>query len=158
MSLPERLMQREYAHVQHLRIAGCNNLTFIFKSQLPSSLKKLEVEYCGKLQYLFDDDTRASINNTGLSSLEHLHVSNCLSLTRMSSRMEQLSVLKHLVISECPNLVTLSSSGQLPETLQNLHVSGCPNLKSIAESFQSNMSLENIKIWECEELKLLPGN
>ncbi|KAK0602208.1 hypothetical protein LWI29_031374 [Acer saccharum] len=129
-----------------LEIINCNALTSLPKGivcnsltgQLSSYLKRLEIESCEKLEYLWYDNEESctsvvddeNSNNTTRSLLEYLHV------------------------EECPSLKCLSSSGLLPETLQYLYVEDCNSLTYIVRG-KLPSSLEKLEIKGCEKLEYL---
>ncbi|KAK2640085.1 hypothetical protein Ddye_027880 [Dipteronia dyeriana] len=132
-------MNDKNACLGSLIVVDCNSLTFIVREKLPSSLKKLEIENCEKLEYLWDyEESCTSVvdeenpNNSNTSILEYLHVEKCSSL-------------------KC-----LSLSGHLPQTLRTLFLNSLPELESIAESIHNNKSLEEINVWRCRNLKSVP--
>lgn len=101
----------KHNYLKSLRIEGCHSLKFIVGGQLPSSLSKIEIRNCDKLQclVLMDDmkDTsnasscssvmhRERVENTNSSLLEHLSIIRCLSVTCLSSRGQLSAVLKCL--------------------------------------------------------------
>ncbi|XP_044481470.1 putative disease resistance protein At3g14460 [Mangifera indica] len=146
LSLPTKLQLLE-----RLRIGGCHSLRFIVEDKLPSSLKWLEIKNCGKLQRLSDYK-----KSTCTSGLEYLYVSECPSLTSISSIFQQLVVLKHLEIWSCNKLTTLSTRGNLPETLQHLNIVNCSKLELIAQRFHDNTSLGYMKLRKFNNLKSIP--
>ncbi|KAL5735589.1 hypothetical protein ACOSQ2_030377 [Xanthoceras sorbifolium] len=162
-SLPNG-MNCKNACLGSLKVEGCNSLTFIVRGQLPTSIKRLEIERCKKLEYLWDDKEESSTsvmdeensNNTSTSLLEYLHVHNCPSLKCLSSSGQLPEALQHLYVEDCSQLSMLSSSGHLPKTLRNLYINDVPKLESIAESFHKNKALEEIEIQLCENLKTIP--
>ncbi|KAK2639455.1 hypothetical protein Ddye_027250 [Dipteronia dyeriana] len=162
-SLPKGLNHKN-ASLGSLKLQFCNSLTFIVRDKLPSSLKKLEVENCEKLEYLWDDNEKSCTsvvdkenpNNTNTSHLEYLHVKKCPSLKCLSSSGMLLETLQHLYVEDCSHLTMLSSSGHLPQTLRTLFLDSLPELESIAESFHNNKSLEEITVSYCRNLKSIP--
>ncbi|TXG67142.1 hypothetical protein EZV62_008417 [Acer yangbiense] len=157
-----------------MRIERCNSLNFIFRGNLPQSLKKLRIEDCEKLLCLLDDA------NTYTSHLEDLYINGCPALTCLQAadqisftltRLEiwdcskfttlsstgQLPVaLKHLEIHHCSELKTLLLQGLLPETLETLKITFCPKLVSIVEKFHNNKALHEIYTMGCSNLKSFP--
>ncbi|TXG68024.1 hypothetical protein EZV62_009299 [Acer yangbiense] len=133
-------MNDENACLRSLKMKDCNSLTFIVRGKLPSSLKKLEIENCEKLEYLWDDNEESCTsvvdeennNNTSTSHLEYLHV------------------------EECPSLKCLSSSGHLPKELRTLSLYSLRELESIAKTFLNSRSLEEISVQFCKNLKSIP--
>ncbi|TXG46440.1 hypothetical protein EZV62_028058 [Acer yangbiense] len=165
-----------------MQISGCHSLTFIFRGQLPSSLKKLTIWDCEKLQCLLDDNesstySSSSINvNSHSSHLVELMLNKCPSLTclllpdQLSATLTSLEIsfcsnlttlvlpatLKSLVIDECPELTTLLPRDQLPETIETIEIRRCGKLESIVERFHNNMALYKIQIFGCSNLKSIP--
>ncbi|XP_044472677.1 putative disease resistance protein At3g14460 isoform X2 [Mangifera indica] len=137
--------------LERLRIGGCGSLRFIVKDKLPSSLKWLEIKNCEKLQRLSDYK-----ESTCTSGLEYLYISDCPSLTSISSIFQQLVALKHLEICNCNKLTALSARGNLPETLQHLNIVNCSKLELIAQRFCKNTSLGYMKLCKCNNLKSIP--
>uniref|UniRef100_A0A2N9J6G9 NB-ARC domain-containing protein n=1 Tax=Fagus sylvatica TaxID=28930 RepID=A0A2N9J6G9_FAGSY len=144
-------------------ITECNSLTFISRGQLPSTLKRLEIRNCVKLQSVVDvaeapSSSSLLINeeNLNTSLLEQLEIGHCPSLKFLSSRGDLPVTLKILKIWECSELTSLSSSGQLPIALKHLEVESCPKLESVADKLHNNVSLERLRIYHCEKLKSLP--
>ncbi|KAJ4829998.1 hypothetical protein Tsubulata_028026, partial [Turnera subulata] len=113
-----------------LHIVNCSSLVSLGQSILPSTLKKLRISCCDKIQCLLGDGKDEQING------------GCL--------------LEHLCINSCPSLRYLSSTGMLPAPLRHLEITDCPELCSLAETFFGNISLEHIEIRNCATLASLP--
>ncbi|TXG67394.1 hypothetical protein EZV62_008669 [Acer yangbiense] len=159
-----------------MRIEGCHSLNFIFRGQLPQSLKKLQIVNCEKLQCLLDDNEDTSTSHhlqdlnirdcPSLTCLPSIHqlpatltsltIWNCSKLTTLSSLGQLYVSLKHLKIGSCSELTALLPNGQLPETLETLSIDSCPKLESVVEKFHNNKALYNISIWFCNHLKSFP--
>ncbi|TXG68081.1 hypothetical protein EZV62_009356 [Acer yangbiense] len=138
-SLPKGMNDKN-ACLGSLKMNYCNSLTFIVRGKLPSSLKKLEIEGCEKLKFLWDDNEES-----------------CTSVVdEESPNNTNTSLLEYLDVKKCPSLKCLSSSGHLPQTLRTLSLLSLPKLESIAESFRNNKSLEEISVWDCRNLKSVP--
>ncbi|TXG68018.1 hypothetical protein EZV62_009293 [Acer yangbiense] len=135
-------MNHKNACLGSLKMKYCNSLTFIVRGKLPSSLKKLEIGNCEKLEYLWDDNEESC---TSVVDEENPNNTNT-----------SLLVLEYLEVKNCPSLKCLSSSGHLPHTLRTLSLVSLPKLESIAESFRNNKSLEEISVWDCRNLKSVP--
>uniref|UniRef100_A0A2N9HXT2 NB-ARC domain-containing protein n=1 Tax=Fagus sylvatica TaxID=28930 RepID=A0A2N9HXT2_FAGSY len=138
-------------------ITECNSLTFISRGQLPSTLKRLVIRNCVKLQSVVDvaeapSSSSLLINeeNLNTSLLEQLVIINCPSLKFLSSRGDLPVTLKILQIWECSELTSLSSSGQLPIALKHLY------LKSLPEGLHKLCHLIELTIWECSSLVSFP--
>jgi len=117
-------------YVECIYISGCTSLTYFAISQLPQTLKRLNIENCNMLNLVEVDVVNSCSTNT--------------------------SLLEFLYITDCPSLISLTSTGELPATLTQLQILSCKNLESIAKSFHHNSSLEFICIQSCENLKSLP--
>ncbi|XP_031260739.1 putative disease resistance protein At3g14460 [Pistacia vera] len=158
-------LKHNNARVKHLKVAGCNSLSFIVRGQLPSSLKTLLINKCEKLVCIWED--------TGTSSPS----SSYALMHKEDVEYTTTSIFCKLEICQCPSLTHLSSIYQLPPTLTDLRIWGCPNLRallsggqspkaeSIVESFDNYKSLRsalegqytlrnlnNIEIWNCFSL------
>ncbi|KAL5802193.1 hypothetical protein ACOSQ4_030498 [Xanthoceras sorbifolium] len=170
-------MKQKNTHVEELGIYGCDSLNFIFRGQLPPSLKKLRIRDCEKLQCLLDDyeDSHTSLSsaimncskmfpfptcllpkenvNTSTSHLEDLYIYGCPSLSCLPS-IDQLSAsLTSLHIESCSKLTTLSLTGHLPVALKYLHIQRCSELTTILPKGQLPETLETLDIWFCPKLK-----
>ncbi|XP_044480467.1 putative disease resistance RPP13-like protein 1 isoform X1 [Mangifera indica] len=182
-------MSNNDVHVENLQIEDCHSLTFLARRHLPPFLKQLSLINCKKLQGLLDDKNytcsssmslvhKEDDRNVSTNLLEYLHVSQCPSLTCLSSR-DQLFVflkhldirdclklqllqhqlpatLEHLEISGCSELIILSTEGLLPKALKHLDIADCPKLKSIAKSFDKGMFVGFIQIKNCKNLEFIP--
>ncbi|XP_031272621.1 putative disease resistance protein At3g14460 [Pistacia vera] len=141
-SLPKRLKQN---NIETLTIDCCDSLLFIARNTLPSSLKSLRIWNCKKLQHL-----------EGISStlLEYLLISNCESLTCLSSRALLPKILKGLYIHTCRNLTTLLSTRWcVHESLETLHIVNCPKLKSLEGAFNNNPCLQDVRLVGLQNLE-----
>ncbi|KAL5803848.1 hypothetical protein ACOSQ3_030648 [Xanthoceras sorbifolium] len=171
-------MKQKNTHVEELGVYSCDSLNFIFRGQLPPSLKKLRISCCEKLQCLLDDyeDSRTSLSsaimncskmfpfptcllpkeNVNTTTLTILNISGCSKLTTLSLTGHLPMALKHLHIKSCSELITILPEGQLPETLETLAIWYCPKLKSIVDKFHNNKALKSINIMGCDNLESLP--
>ncbi|TXG46354.1 hypothetical protein EZV62_028146 [Acer yangbiense] len=180
-SLLEGIRQKN-EHLETLEIRGCHSLTFIFRGQLPPSLKKLSIGSCVKLRCLLDDNETSTYSSSSVnvnhSHLVELTIYECPSLTclplpdQFSATLTSLVIcycsnlttlwlpvaLKCLYIEECQKLTTLLPRDQLPETLETLHIRECGKLESIVERFHNNTALNQIQISRCSNLKSIPDD
>ncbi|TXG68023.1 hypothetical protein EZV62_009298 [Acer yangbiense] len=129
-------MNHKNACLGSLKIKVCNSLT----GQLPSYLKRLEIESCEKLEYLWDDNEESC---TSLVDEENPNNTNT-------------SLLEYLYVGKCPSFKCLSSSGHLPEALRILSLHSLPELESISKTFLNSRSLEKIIIKYCKNPKSIP--
>ncbi|KAJ4723524.1 Disease resistance protein [Melia azedarach] len=135
-------MMKNIAQLESLYIKSCHSLTFIVRGKLPSSLKRLEIWSCKKLQRLLGDENDVCASSSTSSS--------------SSSSCSSSMTLEHLEIWYCSELVTLSSRSQLLETLESLYIRDCPKLESVAESFHGNANLKEMGFVNCKSLKSIP--
>ncbi|KAH7544541.1 hypothetical protein JRO89_XS15G0182900 [Xanthoceras sorbifolium] len=170
-------IKQKHTHVEELNIARCDSLNFIFRGQLPQSLKKFRIKNCKKLQCLVDgnEEIRTSLSsaiinflkkfrfptflipkenvNTSTSHLEYLDIEGCPSLSCLPS-IDQLSAsLTSLRIASCSKLTTLSLTGHLPVALKCLYIESCSELTTILPKGQLPETLETLTIWYCPMLK-----
>ncbi|XP_031253810.1 putative disease resistance RPP13-like protein 1 [Pistacia vera] len=95
------------------------------------------------------------LHSSDTSSLEYLYISECPSLTSISSIGQQLVALKHLELWSCPNSQPINQA-TLPDTLQHLNIVDVAKLEMIADRFRNNTSLGYIKLCKCNNLKFIP--
>ncbi|KAJ4725309.1 Disease resistance protein [Melia azedarach] len=162
-------LPREMNHttcLETLRIEDCHSLTFIMKSQLPLSLKLLEIKNCQNLRLLLDDKYETSPSSSSSSSdiqkefvvdnsgsLKFLHIDHCPSLTCLSSSNQLPATLAQLEIRHCSQLKILTSRSQLPAKLTCLKIEDCPELTTLSSRFQLPATLTHLEIDGCSKLK-----
>ncbi|TXG68027.1 hypothetical protein EZV62_009302 [Acer yangbiense] len=146
--------------LQHLYVECCYSLTFIVRGKLPSSLKKLEIKGCEKLEYLWDDKEESCTSvvdeennyNTSTSHLEYLRVRNCLSLKCLSSSGHLPKELRTLSLDSLPELESIAKTFLNSRSLEEITVKFCKNLKSIPKGLHNLIHLRKIKIYNCESI------
>ncbi|KAI9185268.1 hypothetical protein LWI28_005764 [Acer negundo] len=161
-------IKQKNAHVEELIIEKCDSLNFIFRGQLPQSLKKLGIDHSKdnvNVSSSYLEDLRIeecpslrclpSIDQLS-ATLTSLKILNCSTLTTLSSTGHLPVALKHLSIYSCSELTAIVPKGQLPKTLEILEIGYCEKLESIVEEFHNNKALYCIEIRECNNLKSLP--
>lgn len=174
-------IKRKSVDVERLTVADCDSLNFIFRGQIPQSLKKLKVRNCRKLQSLSIDDTEdsgstslSSIStlacflkkiplvgslhlkqkvNTNTSHLEDLDIRSCPYLTCLPSVHQLSTTLTNLSISDCLKITTLFPSGHLPMALKHLDIWSCSNLTTILPKGHFPKTLETLSLSLCPELE-----
>ncbi|KAK2638708.1 hypothetical protein Ddye_026503 [Dipteronia dyeriana] len=170
-------IKHKNTNLEELRIESCDSLNFIFKGQMPHSLKKLHVNDCEKFQCLLGDDedncTSLSLTviqflkkfrfpafllpkekvNADTNHLVDLYISNCPSLKCLPSIDRLSTALTSLEISSCSNLTNLSSTGRLPMALKHLKIDDCSELINILPNGQLPETLETLRIADCDKLE-----
>lgn len=116
-------------------------LTHFTRSQIPPSLRKIDIKDCGKLKFLVGK--REKWLQDGSSSSSYC------------SMNEEESCLEELLIRHCTSIKSSSFRGQLPRALKSIRVSYCYRLESICDALYHNTHLEVIDIYDCRNLKSL---
>ncbi|XP_006478530.2 putative disease resistance RPP13-like protein 1 [Citrus sinensis] len=155
-SLPQEVMGNN-AQLEKLFIKYCDSLTFIAKSRLPSSLKRLEIENCKNLQHLVDGEEDASSSFSSSVTLKHLSIRCCPKLTTLSSTIQLLEALEDLNISDCPKLESIPDGLHNLKSLHSICISQCPSLVSFPERGLPH-TISNVYIVKCKELMALPDD
>ncbi|GAY63340.1 hypothetical protein CUMW_224740 [Citrus unshiu] len=131
------------------------------KCKLPSSLKRIEIENCEKLQRLFDDKDDASSSSPSSSSsqvmLQHLSIKNCPALSSLSSGIQLLESLEELVITNCRKLESIPDGLHNLNCLQKITLVSCPSLVSFPERGLPN-AISWVDISYCDKLEALPND
>ncbi|KAI9186191.1 hypothetical protein LWI28_014580 [Acer negundo] len=164
-------IKQKNAQVEELTIERCNSLNFIFKGNLPQSLKKLSIENCKKLQCLLDDNVDTCSTsfsssttmhflkkfllpkenaNTYTSHLEDLYIYRCPALTCLQATDQISFTLTRLEIWNCSKLTTLSSTGQ---ALKHLRIYNCSGLTALLQKGLLPETLETLEIFSCPKLE-----
>ncbi|KAH9782655.1 putative disease resistance protein [Citrus sinensis] len=158
-SLPEEMMDNS-SQLESLYIKDCHSLPFITRRKLPSSLKRIEIENCEKLQRLFDDKDDASSSSPSSSSqvmLQHLSIKNCPALSSLSSGIQLLESLEELVIKNCRKLESIPDGLHNLNCLQKITLVSCPSLVSFPERGLPN-AISWVDISYCDKLEALPND
>ncbi|KAH9782671.1 putative disease resistance protein [Citrus sinensis] len=159
-SLPEEMMDNS-SQLESLYIKDCHSLPFITRRKLPSSLKRIEIENCEKLQCLFDDKDDASSSSPSSSSsqvmLQHLSIKNCQALSSLSSGIQLLESLEELVITNCRKLESIPDGLHNLNCLQKITLVSCPSLVSFPERGLPN-AISWVDISYCDKLEALPND
>ncbi|KAH9782677.1 putative disease resistance protein [Citrus sinensis] len=159
-SLPEEMMDNS-SQLESLYIKDCHSLPFITRRKLPSSLKRIEIESCEKLQRLFDDKDDASSSSPSSSSsqvmLQHLSIKNCPALSSFSSGIQLLESLEELVLTNCRKLESIPDGLHNLNCLQKITLVSCPSLVSFPERGLPN-AISWVDISYCDKLEALPND
>ncbi|KAG6630368.1 putative disease resistance RPP13-like protein 1 [Carya illinoinensis] len=180
--LPEWKMHNneEPLLLEYLVIEDCSSLTSLPRGQFPSTLKKLEIHNCKKLESFpeqmhnntclkvfkisFCHSIRSFSEGTfGLSrvtsstaiSLEELIINNCKDLKSLPGGLQNLVYLDYLEIVDCPLLLYFPEPG-LPAKLRSIRISNCQSLKSLPNWMCNLTSLQELHINGCSSLASFP--
>ncbi|KAK0593964.1 hypothetical protein LWI29_017226 [Acer saccharum] len=146
-------VKQKNAQVEELRIERCNSLNFIFRGNLPQSLKKLRITWILAPHYLlhFYFPRR-------MPTPTRLILKTCLYTAVQLSRVckQQTKYRSHSHVLKFGIVQTLLQKGLLPETLETLEIRHCGKLESIVEKFHNNKALHEIRTVGCDNLKSFP--
>ncbi|TXG69401.1 hypothetical protein EZV62_004336 [Acer yangbiense] len=153
------------ANLESLKIEGCHSVQFIVRGLLPSSLKRLEIKNCQDLECLLDDREEGSTSSSVLHSaslLEYLYVSDCPSLTSLSSSGQLPEKLRTLIVTYNSKLESIAESivcfppGGFPLTDLSVEIVRCKELRALPSSFHNLTSLQELDIWKCPSISSFP--
>lgn len=127
--------------LQTLRLCGCSGL-----KKLPSNMQNMI-----NLKYLEITTKERRLPQNGiecLSSLRHLHLSDCHHLVTLPDKMQSLSSLKTLILQGCYSLISLPCSIKHLKRLEKLVIYNCPelNLKMDLQDKEEEHCL-NVKVF-----------
>eukprot|EP00257_Ricinus_communis_P025782 XP_025013196.1 putative disease resistance protein At3g14460 [Ricinus communis] len=168
--------------LENLCIEGCDSLISFARSQLPPTLKRLEIRSCKNLQYLLSDGESSSSSslsimyekNINTSNLEYLDIYDCPSLMSLSSRGKLPAALVHLQIKNCSELTSFCAEGKLPAGLKPYHclvsflgrlpttnlrelcISWCEELEALPDHLHNLTSLQELWIYDCPGIVSFP--
>ncbi|XVF30660.1 hypothetical protein REPUB_Repub16aG0077400 [Reevesia pubescens] len=168
-SILEQMVQ-QCTHLEKLTMMDCCNLRSLPEaSLLPMTLKRLDIDSCGVLDYskIFMYTSLEYLRIEGSSchplesfplgsfpKLNHLDIDCCQDL-----KWKGASCLNSLYIKYCPNLICFEiEEGFSATNLTSIWVSNCKKLKTLPEQMQSLFpSLVNLRIGDCPEIESFPG-
>ncbi|KAG5584696.1 hypothetical protein H5410_045130 [Solanum commersonii] len=152
--------------IVELSIIGCNSLTSLPFSILPSTLKRIRISRCQKLKLevpvgyynmfvedlsLEECDCIDDISPELLPRTRKLNVSNCHNLTRFLIPTSNES----FYIGNCKNLEKLSVA--LPSAMTSLSIGYCEKLKWLPDHMQELLpSLKGLHLSNCPEIESFP--
>ncbi|KAJ4723923.1 Disease resistance protein [Melia azedarach] len=163
ISLPEEMMGNN-TQLEMLFISHCESLTFIARSKLPSSLKRLEIWYCENLKNLIDEDafspdclsfTPSSSGTQGIQALEFLIVGDCPKLESLPDGLHNLSCLRYISIRNCPSLVSFPKRG-LPNSISSVSIERCEKLEALPNNMNKVNSIDYLEIRKCPKIISFP--
>ncbi|BFG20302.1 hypothetical protein CerSpe_065760 [Prunus speciosa] len=186
-SLPEGLCH--LTNLQTLEIYDCGSLVSIPSLSgegllspttiAASSLRKIYIENCNKLEMLPDMCNLNSLKTLGIdymregldftsipSNLTSLSIARIKSCKPLWELLPRLTSLTHLSISggEDPTVVSFPPNSYremememlLPKSLTHLGINGFPNMKKLSNGFQILTSLESLCLSCCPKLASIP--
>lgn len=153
VSLPEGLVHNGNSlitrcHLEHLEILGCPSLRFSPTSELPASIKHLEIWDCIQLKRIPD---RLLQNNR---SLEFIRIGNCKNLKALPQSLYSFEHLTELHINQCSSLESFPESGLPISNLRMVLISNCLNLKFLPHKMHDLTSLQYLTIFGCPSVTL----
>ena len=128
-SLPEGTMHHNSNNtccLQVLIIRNCSSLTSFPEGKLPSTLKRLEIRNCLKMEQISEN------------------------------MLQNNEALEELWISDCPGLESFIERGLPTPNLRQLKIVNCKNLKSLPPQIQNLTSLRALSIWDCPGVVSFP--
>ncbi|XP_010659506.1 putative disease resistance RPP13-like protein 1 [Vitis vinifera] len=182
-SLPDRMMMRNSSnnvcHLEYLEIEECPSLIYFPQGRLPTTLRRLLISNCEKLESLPEE-----IN---ACALEQLIIERCPSLIGFP-KGKLPPTLKKLWIGECEKLESLPEgimhhhsnnttncglqildilegsslasfpTGKFPSTCKSIMMDNCAQLQPISEEMFhcNNNALEELSILRLPNLKTIP--
>ncbi|KAJ1437065.1 Virus X resistance protein-like, coiled-coil domain [Sesbania bispinosa] len=159
--------------LQSLNILGCSTAISFPGDCLPECLKKLEIWYCGKLEFprqqqhqhkllesleIHDScDSLTSFSLDTFPNLKILQIENCTSLESLLTSPSQVSSLEDVTIDGCPNLLWFPKEGLAAPNLTWFRLYNCHNLKSLPCNMNTLLpKLKFLSIWDCPKIDSFP--
>ncbi|KAL6327651.1 hypothetical protein AAG906_022214 [Vitis piasezkii] len=112
-------------------------------SELPSTLKRLEIWDCRQFQPISEKMLHSN------TALEHLSISNYPNMKILPGFLHSLT---YLYIYGCQGLVSFPERGLPTPNLRDLYINNCENLKSLPHQMQNLLSLQELNIRNCQGL------
>ncbi|PHT61755.1 hypothetical protein T459_34386 [Capsicum annuum] len=122
--------------IEELYISGCNSLTSLPISTLPSTLKTIWIGRCRKLK--LEMPVGEIISNMFLEECDYI------------SSPELVPRARNLDVTGCQNLTRFS----IPNETERLDIWGCENLEIVSVACGTHMT--SLDIYMCKKLKRLP--
>ncbi|KAG5577551.1 hypothetical protein H5410_057685 [Solanum commersonii] len=128
-----------------LDIVGCNSLTPLPFSILPSSLKRMRISCCEELK------SEEPVGETSYCNmfLEDLTLEECDCIDDISP--ELLPRARELTVYCCPNLTRF----MIPTAPEGINFLSCLNLEKLSVPC-GGTQITSLHIWDCSKLKWLP--
>ncbi|KAK8333680.1 hypothetical protein V6Z12_A10G218400 [Gossypium hirsutum] len=128
--------------LQKLNIDSCESLKRTNRSELPSTLKELQISECPKLESISQE-----IQDN--SSLESIDIEGCDMLQGLPQGLNKLKHCNSIRIGSCSNLISLAEGGLPTTNLEVLRFSSCRSLQAFPGNMQSLNALKELAIWNC---------
>ncbi|MED6182149.1 hypothetical protein PIB30_025866 [Stylosanthes scabra] len=165
-SMVEAIKHTQLSCLTSLEISYCSSHLSLPVSAIPSSLEKLEIWYCSKLEFQMDGQHHSLqellIDNScdSVTSFS-LCIWDCGSLKSASTLWMLAPQLKDLILLHCPE-IELSATGDPHSSLRSLWISYSEKLVRSAAFMNSqfhglaSLTIDGFKIDESESVKCLP--
>ncbi|KAH0777883.1 hypothetical protein KY290_009294 [Solanum tuberosum] len=131
--------------IVELSIVGCNSLTSLPLSILPSTLKRMRISCCEELK---SEEPVGEMSYCNMF-LEHLTLEECDCIDDILP--ELLPRAHELRVSRCPNLTRFI----IPTAPDTISFVSCWNLEKLSVPC-GGTQITYLKIWDCKKLKWLP--
>ncbi|XP_017647625.2 putative disease resistance protein At3g14460 [Gossypium arboreum] len=128
--------------LQKLDIFCYESLKRINRSELPSTLKTLEIYECPQLESISQE-----IQDN--SSLESIEIYGCDMLKGLPQGLNKLKHCKRIWINNCSNLISLGESGLPTTNLEVLLLYSCRRLQALPGNMHSLNALKKLEIRDC---------
>ncbi|XVF78544.1 hypothetical protein PTKIN_Ptkin14bG0142700 [Pterospermum kingtungense] len=136
----ERLNRLPLKFLKEMRITGCPSLVCFAESNLPPTLKRLEIDSCENL--------KADV----LNGLRLLSVGVCPKLTSIFSNAKLPTKLENLQIWFCEELECIAQEFPQTSTLQSIILWLCGKIKCLPRGLDKLTHLQTIQIYKCSNL------
>ncbi|XP_027768757.1 putative disease resistance RPP13-like protein 1 isoform X2 [Solanum pennellii] len=163
LSLETPIQLEAMKQIEALCISGCNSVTSLPFSILPTTLKTIEISRCPKLKLeapfceMFVEELRMNhcgcvddISAEFLPTARELSIENCHNVTRFLIP----TATEILRIWNCENVEKLSMACGGAAQMTSLSINGCKKLKCLPERMQELLpSLKELRLSDCPEIE-----
>ncbi|XP_057991162.1 putative disease resistance protein RGA4 isoform X2 [Hevea brasiliensis] len=167
ISLPDAVIYKSLC-LEELKIFECGSLISIGRHQLPTTLKRLEIQGCDGLQRLLDARETCSssrfTDKEGIScdayssNLQHLEIFSCLSLTFLGDLpvFDNNTSLESIEINSAPRLKSLPENLHMLTNLRRIFIYHCEGLEALPDGMHNLTSLQELTIMNCPNVVSFP--
>ncbi|KAM7279219.1 hypothetical protein ACFE04_006353 [Oxalis oulophora] len=154
--------------LQDLKIVDCHHLKLFLRNCTFTTLRKLYIYNCRKLEYISpldmveyltigsSCDSLESISLASFPNLKTLSIWDCANLVSILVPQGPVMSLEVLEIRDCPKLNSFLTGGLCALNVTSIVLSRCDNLKHFPKELDKFISLELLSINECPELESFP--